>query len=134
VLRVAEQLRKAIVARDVGAMVAMVHPNGIGCVDATFTRKQWEAELRNPRSVTSAMFFDTPRWREYAKSVYGVLSVRDFFMLAKGVRARVHDQAGDTKVVIFSADQPSEVTPVMEFSFAKDDAGRWRLVSIPNCG
>jgi len=134
VLQVAELLRKAIVAQDIRAMVAIVHPSGIGCIDSGFTRKEWEAELRNPGSIMSAMFLDTPRWRENAQSVYEVLSVRDFFVSAKGVRTRVYDQVGHTKVVIFSADQPSQVAPVMEFSFAKDDTGRWRLVSIPNCG
>jgi hypothetical protein len=104
------------------------------CIDSTVTRKEWEAELRDPRTVTNAMFFDTPRWRENAKSVYPVMSVRDYFLSAKGVHAKVYEESVHTKAVIFSADQPPHVVPLVEFSFGRDNAGRWWLVSIPNCG
>src|SRR6267378_3595972 len=75
VLRVAELLRKAIVAQDIRAMVAIVDPSGLGCLASGLSPIDSEPDPPNPTTIMCSMFFAPPRWRENAQSLYHVLTV-----------------------------------------------------------
>ncbi len=140
VLRAAEELRQAIAGKDVARIFALTHSKGIGCIDASDSKADFGHRLRTPGDGFHVHFFDTKRLRERVSSVSPVLSARGFFLQAKGIRATAHDssrrrRSGERMAcVIYTADDPPQVTPMMEFCFEEDGhPGMWRLVQPPGC-
>lgn len=123
--RVAEEVRKVIVKKDLPALLTLVRPD---------IRPDFERDLSNPSSVLYGILFDSEALRRLGNPNLPSVSVRDF-LLRKDPQIHVSFYADadgkkrlDWGYVIYSSPSRSKKDwPSMTFVYS---SGRWWLTQV----
>jgi len=128
-LRIADELRTAILKGDSEAVAKRIPPEGWTFADTPISRAELMKKLR-PGGELYGTYFDTTRRRQHMQAVDEVLSYREWFAKYPAAKLTATRWGEDRFCVGFDNGKCATACPL--FHIRKDAKGRWWLFQHPD--
>ena len=130
VLKAADELAAAVRARDLDALLRLVAPDGVPCIDSMVSRQELKRQLRAPDTFLGAYFFAPEVFKTQFADPLTKISFAEFVATAREVRVTVSGKQHPLHTCVHFTASNIESTPLFCFRRVRD---RWVLGDLPNC-